>query len=53
MQFFLHLQLTCLTGSGILNIEQALASSVAVSREILSPTDTYTGLTASLEVRKA
>ena len=44
---------TCLTGSGILFLEQAVTSCVAVSREILCPTDTYTGLEASSEVRNA
>ena len=40
-------------GSGIRLIEHAMTSSVAVSKDILCPTDTYTGFRASSEVRKA
>ena len=44
---------TCLTGSGTLLKEQASTSCTAVSSEILCPTDTYTGLVASADVRTA
>ena len=43
----------CLTGSGTLLREQARTSFTAVSSEILWPTDTYTGLVASADVRTA
>ena len=45
--------LTCLTGSGTLFTEQATTSSTAVFRDILCPTDTYTGLAAASDVRTA
>ena len=44
---------TCLTGSGTLLTEQDTASFTAVSRDTLWPTDTYTGLAASCDVRTA
>ena len=44
---------TCLTGSGTLFTEQATTSFIAVSRDILWPTDTYTGLIAPSDVRTA
>lgn len=50
---WVHGKNTCRTGSGTLFLEQAITSCVAVSKETLCPTDTYTGLEASSEVRNA
>ena len=44
---------TTLTGSGTLEHEHSSTKLVAVSKETLCPTDTYTGLVALSEVKTA
>ena len=53
LRCFLDLRSACLIGSGTLFRDDATTSAMAVSSDTLCPTDTYTGLGAWSDVRRA